>query len=175
MAPDEIKQRTDKTDNNDPDDGHSDILSEAIKMTATTPEARLVIEHANGAEYSLVTRSGDGQMLLLGDKLSKMKQGTKLGSRTAEVHKGSSLFIGSAGRGESKHPLGSHGPQPVLACSRPTEPGSRSSAQPLGPHRQGADRGRCRMRPAFHGSEVDGDAALARPSSLARRQTSCGG
>jgi type I restriction enzyme M protein len=33
--------------------------------------------------------------------LSKMKQGTKLGSRIAEVHNGSSLFTGDAGQGES--------------------------------------------------------------------------
>ena len=33
--------------------------------------------------------------------LSKMKQDTKLGSRIAEVHNGSSLFTGDAGQGES--------------------------------------------------------------------------
>jgi len=33
--------------------------------------------------------------------LSKMKKGTKLGSRVAEVHNGSSLFTGDAGQGES--------------------------------------------------------------------------
>jgi type I restriction enzyme M protein len=33
--------------------------------------------------------------------LSKMKRGTKLGSRIAEVHNGSSLFTGDAGQGES--------------------------------------------------------------------------
>lgn len=33
--------------------------------------------------------------------LAKMKQGTKLGSRIAEVHNGSSLFTGDAGQGES--------------------------------------------------------------------------
>ena len=62
---------------------------------------RFVIEHAGDPEYSLVTRSSDGQMLFLANKLSKMKQGTKLGSRVAEVHNGSSLFTGSAGQGES--------------------------------------------------------------------------
>ena len=40
-------------------------------------------------------------MLFLANKLSKMKQETKLGSRIAEVHNGSSLFTGSAGQGES--------------------------------------------------------------------------
>ena len=64
-------------------------------------DLRFVIEHANDPEYSLVTRSSDGQMLFLANKLSKMKQGTKLGSRIAEIHNGSSLFTGSAGQGES--------------------------------------------------------------------------
>ena len=62
---------------------------------------RFVIEHAGDPEYSLVTRVSDGQMLFLANKLSKMKQGTRLGSRIAEVHNGSSLFTGSAGQGES--------------------------------------------------------------------------
>ena len=64
-------------------------------------DARFVIEHAGDPEYSLVTRSSDGQMLFLANKLSKMKQGTALGSRIAEVHNGSSLFTGDAGQGES--------------------------------------------------------------------------
>jgi type I restriction enzyme M protein len=64
-------------------------------------DPRFVIEHAGDSEYSLVTRSSDGQMLFLANMLSKMKQGTKLGSRIAEVHNGSSLFTGDAGQGES--------------------------------------------------------------------------
>ena len=64
-------------------------------------DPRFVIEHADDPEFSLVTRSSDGQMLFLANKLSKMKQGTRLGSRIAEVHNGSSLFTGSAGQGES--------------------------------------------------------------------------
>jgi type I restriction enzyme M protein len=60
-----------------------------------------VIEHAGDPEYSLITRSSDGQMLFLANKLSKMKQNTRLGSRIAEVHNGSSLFTGDAGQGES--------------------------------------------------------------------------
>ena len=62
---------------------------------------RFVIEHAGDPEYSLVTRSSDGQMLFLANKLSKMKRDTPLGSRIAEVHNGSSLFTGGAGQGES--------------------------------------------------------------------------
>ena len=64
-------------------------------------DPRFVIEHAGDPEYFLVTRSSDGQMLFLANKLSKMKQGTALGSRIAEVHNGSSLFTGDAGQGES--------------------------------------------------------------------------
>ena len=64
-------------------------------------DARFVIEHAGDPEYSLVTRSSDGQMMFLANLLSKMKSGTRLGSRIAEVHNGSSLFTGDAGQGES--------------------------------------------------------------------------
>ncbi|MHB8562395.1 MAG: type I restriction-modification system subunit M [Acidiferrobacteraceae bacterium] len=64
-------------------------------------DPRFVITHADDSEYSLITRSSDGQMLFLANLLSKMKQGTKLGSRIAEVHNGSSLFTGDAGQGES--------------------------------------------------------------------------
>ena len=64
-------------------------------------DPRFVIDHASDPEYSLVTRSSDGQMLFLANKLSKMKQDTRLGSRIAEVHNGSSLFTGDAGQGES--------------------------------------------------------------------------
>lgn len=64
-------------------------------------DPRFVIQHAGDAEYSLITRSSDGQMLFLANMLSKMKHKTKLGSRIAEVHNGSSLFTGDAGQGES--------------------------------------------------------------------------
>ena len=64
-------------------------------------DPRFLIRHRDDPEFSLVTRSNDGQMLFLANKLSKMKQGTRLGSRIAEVHNGSSLFTGDAGQGES--------------------------------------------------------------------------
>ena len=64
-------------------------------------DSRFLTEHADDPEYLLVTRSSDGQMLFLANMLSKMKQGTKFGSRIAEVHNGSSLFTGDAGQGES--------------------------------------------------------------------------
>jgi type I restriction enzyme M protein len=64
-------------------------------------DPRFIIEHGGDPEYSLLTRSSDGQMLFLANMLSKMKHSTKLGSRIAEVHNGSSLFTGDAGQGES--------------------------------------------------------------------------
>lgn len=64
-------------------------------------DPRFAIQHAGDPEYSLVTRSSDGQMLFLANMVSKMKQDTPLGSRIAEVHNGSSLFTGDAGQGES--------------------------------------------------------------------------
>ncbi len=64
-------------------------------------DPRFVIEHGGDPEYSLVTRSSDGQLLFLANKLAKMKRHTPLGSRIAEVHNGSSLFTGDAGQGES--------------------------------------------------------------------------
>ena len=64
-------------------------------------DPRFVIQHAGDPEYSLITRSSDGQLLFLANMLSKMKADTPLGSRIAEVHNGSSLFTGDAGQGES--------------------------------------------------------------------------
>lgn len=63
-------------------------------------DARYTVQH-KGEELSLITRSSDGQLMFLVNKLSKMNHNTKLGSRIAEVHNGSSLFTGDAGQGES--------------------------------------------------------------------------
>jgi type I restriction enzyme M protein len=68
---------------------------------AEMADPRFLIEHDGDSEFSLVTRSSDGQMLFLANMLSKMKDDTPLGSRIAEVHNGSSLFTGDAGQGES--------------------------------------------------------------------------
>lgn len=62
---------------------------------------RFVIQFKDDPEYKMIPRSSDGQMLFLVNMLSKMKHGTALGSRIAEVHNGSSLFTGYAGQGES--------------------------------------------------------------------------
>ena len=63
-------------------------------------DARFTVQH-QGEELSLITRSSDGQLMFLVNKLSKMNHNTSLGSRIAEVHNGSSLFTGDAGQGES--------------------------------------------------------------------------
>lgn len=63
-------------------------------------DPRFAISH-NGEDMSLITRSSDGQLMFLVNKLAKMKQNTPLGSRIAEVHNGSALFTGDAGQGES--------------------------------------------------------------------------
>ena len=64
-------------------------------------DQRFMIQHDGNPAYSLITRSSDGQLLFLANKLAKMKRDTALGSRIAEVHNGSSLFTGDAGQGES--------------------------------------------------------------------------
>ncbi len=64
-------------------------------------DPRYIVEHDGNSEFSLITRSNDGQLMFLVNKLSKMKRDTPLGSRIAEVHNGSSLFTGDAGQGES--------------------------------------------------------------------------
>ena len=64
-------------------------------------DLRFLFSHGDDPEYSLLTRSSDGQMMFLANMLSKMKRNSPLGSRIAEVHNGSSLFTGDAGQGES--------------------------------------------------------------------------
>ncbi len=64
-------------------------------------DPRFVLEHNGDPEFKLITRSSDGQLMFLVNKLSKMKHKTAMGSRIAEVHNGSSLFTGDAGQGES--------------------------------------------------------------------------
>jgi type I restriction enzyme M protein len=67
-------------------------------------DPRFIVSHAGNAEYKLLTRSSDGQLMFLVNKLQKMKRNApnnKLGSRIALVHNGSALFTGDAGQGES--------------------------------------------------------------------------
>jgi len=64
-------------------------------------DSRFIISHGDDAEFSLIPRSSDGQLLFMVNKLSKIKHDAPLGSHIAEVHNGSSLFTGDAGQGES--------------------------------------------------------------------------
>jgi len=64
-------------------------------------DPRFIVNHGGDPEYKLITRSSDGQLMFLVNKLSKMKHDTALGSRIALVHNGSALFTGDAGQGES--------------------------------------------------------------------------
>ncbi len=67
-------------------------------------DPRFLIQHANDAEYSLITRSSDGQMLFLANMLSKMKQNTPPG----EPNRGSSQTARHCSRrtpaGRKQHP-----------------------------------------------------------------------
>ncbi len=64
-------------------------------------DRRFILEYGDDPEYKMLTRSSDGQLMFLVNKLMKMKDKSKLGSRIAHVHNGSSLFTGDAGQGES--------------------------------------------------------------------------
>lgn len=64
-------------------------------------DPRFIVNHGGDAEFKLITRSSDGQLMFQVNKLSKMKHDTALGSRIALVHNGSALFTGDAGQGES--------------------------------------------------------------------------
>ena len=64
-------------------------------------DPRFIVNHAGESEYKLITRSSDGQLMFLVNKLQKMKHHTLQGSRIAIVHNGSALFTGDAGQGES--------------------------------------------------------------------------
>lgn len=64
-------------------------------------DPRFIVNHNGDAEFKLITRSSDGQLMFQVNKLQKMKHNTPLGSRIALVHNGSALFTGDAGQGES--------------------------------------------------------------------------
>jgi len=66
-----------------------------------TTDSRFVIQYGGETNYSMLTRSTDGQLMFLANMLSKMNRESKLGSRLAAVHNGSALYIGDAGQGES--------------------------------------------------------------------------
>lgn len=64
-------------------------------------DPRFIVNFKDDPEFKMIPRVSDGQMLFLANNVAKMKHGSELGSRIAEVHNGSSLFTGDAGQGES--------------------------------------------------------------------------
>jgi len=64
-------------------------------------DTRFKFVYAGDPEFNVIPNIGDPQMLFLANNISRMKEGTKLGTRIVEVHNGSSLFTGEAGSGES--------------------------------------------------------------------------
>ncbi|ALD91866.1 hypothetical protein R82526_01219 [Ralstonia mannitolilytica] len=64
-------------------------------------DPRFIVSHGGAPEFRLITRTSDGQLMFLVNKLQKMKKNSPLGSRIAIVHNGSALFTGDAGQGES--------------------------------------------------------------------------
>lgn len=64
-------------------------------------DSRFNVKLPDGTEVKTFPRTSDGQLLFLLNNVDKMKKSSKLGSRIAEVHNGSSLFTGDAGSGES--------------------------------------------------------------------------
>ena len=74
-------------------------LSESDKKKFT--DSRFQIANDDGSELSFIPDIGDCQMMFLANNLSRMRNDTPLGTRIVEVHNGSSLFTGDAGKGPS--------------------------------------------------------------------------
>lgn len=76
---------------------------EALGGRTRFADPRFLFPWNGDPQYSLLTRSSDGQLLFLANLVSKMKDlaSNGMGSRIAEIHNGSSLFTGDAGGGES--------------------------------------------------------------------------
>ena len=84
-------------------------------------DPRFVIQHGGDPEYSLITRSSDGQLLFLANMLSKMKEPiSPLGSRIAEVHNGSSIIHGGRRSRREQHPPVDHRERLAGGHRRPT-------------------------------------------------------
>ncbi len=77
----------------------NDLAKMGVKTGMKDP--RFVIRYGGETNYSLLTRSSDGQLMFLANMLSKMNNQSKFGSRLAAVHNGRALYIGEAGQGES--------------------------------------------------------------------------
>lgn len=64
-------------------------------------DSRFNVSFADDEAFSFIPGIGDCQMLFLANNVSRMKHDSPLGTRIVEVHNGSSLFTGDAGKGES--------------------------------------------------------------------------
>ena len=74
-------------------------LAESEKKKISDPRFKFVYD--DDPEFNVIPGIGDPQMLFLANNVSRMKDGTKLGTRIVEVHNASSLFAGDAGSGEN--------------------------------------------------------------------------
>ncbi len=80
-----------------------DWKTDAAKMGGKKEilDTRFITYLDNGEELNMLPSISDGQLLFLLNNVSKMKNDTELGSRIAEIHNGSSIFTGDAGKGAS--------------------------------------------------------------------------
>lgn len=74
-------------------------LAESEKKKISDPRFKFVYD--DDPEFNVIPGIGDPQMLFLANNISRMKDGTKMGTRIVEVHNASSLFAGDAGSGEN--------------------------------------------------------------------------
>ena len=105
-------------------------------------DPRFVIDHADDPEYSLVTRSSDGQMLFLANKLSKMKKRHKAREPPRRGPQREFALHGRRGPGREQHPALDHRERLAGGHRRP-------AAQPVLQHRHrdvrvGADQPQAR-------------------------------
>ena len=93
-------------------------------------DPRFVIEHAGNPEYSLVTRSSDGQMLFLANKLSKMKQHTRSAAASPRSTTAAPSSPATPGRAKATSAAGSSrttgwrpsSPCPSICSTTPASP-----------------------------------------------------
>ena len=71
-------------------------------------DMRFIVEHADDPDYSLVTRSSDGQMLFLANMLSKMKQDTRAGEPDRGGAQRQLAVHGRRRAGREQHPALDH-------------------------------------------------------------------
>lgn len=71
------------------------------KEKAKFTDSRFAVTGEDGKEISFLPDIDDCQMMFLANNLSRMQDDTPTGTRIVEVHNGSSLFTGDAGKGAS--------------------------------------------------------------------------